>query len=136
MNQTTKLAIVVIGLVILLCIFISMLDLDSVNDQSWQSTGYEFKSIANDEEIHSSTSKEIEIPNLSSPLLTFKDHRNYKLFSSGNCGPVGSGPRITNGEKTELMANPWIVALVYYNNKSNTYSVDCAGSLISGEWSC
>lgn len=60
-------------------------------------------------------------------------HKNYKLFNNDRCGVETGVHRIHNGQITGLMENPWMVALVYNNKKTNGSSVDCAGTLISGK---
>ncbi|KAL7016848.1 hypothetical protein ACKWTF_010161 [Chironomus riparius] len=64
-------------------------------------------------------------------LVDFKMHKNYKLFNNERCGIHTGVHKVLNGKVTKLMDNPWMVALVYFNEKTNTTSVDCAGTLIS-----
>ncbi|XP_070490775.1 venom protease-like [Chironomus tepperi] len=62
---------------------------------------------------------------------SLKMHKNFKLFNNERCGVHTGVHKIHNGKETELKANPWMVAIVYFNEKTNTTSVDCAGTLIS-----
>lgn len=63
----------------------------------------------------------------------FQHHRNFHLFNKENCGVSSSGEqdRIINGVPAKILKNPWAVALIYRHN-NGTYSVKCAGTLISG----
>ena len=66
----------------------------------------------------------------------FQQHRNFHLFNHENCGVsrTGEEDRIINGVPAKILKNPWAVALIYRDN-NGTYSVNCAGTLISGNLS-
>lgn len=59
-------------------------------------------------------------------------HKNYNLFNQPHCGWPDMRVRIVNGEKTQLMANPWMVAIYYHNATTGEDLQSCAGTLISG----
>ena len=81
----------------------------------------------NSNEIKGTTKRPTDI------LVDLKLHKNYKLFNNDRCGVHTGIHKVLNGKVTKLSANPWMVALVYFNEKTNTTSVDCAGTLISGK---
>ncbi|KAJ8928423.1 hypothetical protein NQ314_019012, partial [Rhamnusium bicolor] len=60
-----------------------------------------------------------------------KDHRNWKLIPTKNCGKAKLSNRIVGGEVAALGQFPWISRLAYVSSSGKEIEFNCAGSLIN-----
>ena len=138
MNQIVKILIAVISaccaLILIYFLVSKSNSFEHVHpkDPTYRASHNSMDTVNNSTENSNQTLESTEKPK--GILESLKEHENFKLFNNKNCGKISDKPRIFNGEITRLMDNPWMVALVYFNENTNTTSVDCAGTLISGKF--